>query len=116
MDIKYIEIIYIIAELNLFLIILSVNYMLKKLNEFFNLFIILNIIFIINKLFFYKKNFLVSETGDRHQKFVSEKSSSDRRNFFILKFSFFIHDQVLSFILFSFLILLLGIFSDCKHM
>ena len=35
--------------------------------------------------------------------------------FLFLSFLFFINDQILSFIFFSFLILLLGLFSDLKH-
>ncbi len=62
------------------------------------------------------KNFLISETGDRHQKFASkEKVPLTGGIFLFISFLFFINDQVLSFILFSFLILLLGIFSDLKH-
>ena len=66
--------------------------------------------------YFIKKNLLISETGDRHQKFASEKKVPLTGGIFLfLSFLFFINDQVLSFILFSFLILLLGIFSDLKH-
>ena len=66
--------------------------------------------------FLIKKNFLISETGDRHQKFASKKKIPLTGGIFIfLSFLFFINDQILSFIFFSFLILLLGIFSDLKH-
>lgn len=66
--------------------------------------------------YFIKNNLLISETGDRHQKFASEKKVPLTGGIFLfLSFLFFINDQVLSFILFSFLILLLGIFSDLKH-
>ena len=66
--------------------------------------------------FFIKKNFLISETGDIHQKFASkEKVPLSGGIFLFLSFLFFINDQILSFILFSFFILLLGIFSDLKH-
>ena len=66
--------------------------------------------------YFIKKNLLISETGDRHKKFASEKKVPLTGGIFLfLSFLFFINDQVLSFILFSFLILLLGIFSDLKH-
>ena len=65
---------------------------------------------------FTKKNILISETGDIHQKFASkEKVPLTGGLFLFSSFLFFINDQVLSFILFSFLILLLGIFSDLKH-
>ena len=66
--------------------------------------------------FLIKKNFLISETGDRHQKFASKKKIPLTGGIFIfLSFLFFINDQILSFIFFSFLILLLGLFSDLKH-
>ena len=66
--------------------------------------------------FFIKKNILISETGDKHQKFASkEKVPLTGGIFLFLSFLFFFNDQILSFILFSFLILLLGIFSDLKQ-
>ena len=69
----------------------------------------------INKLF-NKNNILISETGDRHQKFASKKKVPLTGGIFLfLSFLFFINDQLLSFILYSFLILLLGIFSDLKN-
>ena len=69
----------------------------------------------INKLF-NKNNILISETGDRHQKFASKKKVPLTGGIFVfLSFLFFINDQLLSFILYSFLILLLGIFSDLKN-
>ena len=68
----------------------------------------------INK-YFIKNNILISETGDRHQKFASKNKVPLTGGIFLfLSFLFFINDQILSFILFSFLILLLGIFSDLK--
>ncbi len=67
-----------------------------------------------NKIFL-KNNILISETGDRHQKFASKgKVPLTGGIFLFLSFLFFINDQILSFILFSFLILLLGVFSDLK--
>ena len=63
---------------------------------------------LVNNLFI-KKNFLISETGDRHQKFASkEKVPLTGGIFLFLSFLFFFDDQILSFILFSFLMLLLG--------
>ena len=60
-------------------------------------------------------NFLVSETGDRHQKFASNKIVPLTGGVFLfLSFLYFINYEVLSFILFSFLIFILGIFSDLK--
>ena len=65
--------------------------------------------------FFIKKKFLISETGDIHQKFASkEKVPLTGGIFLFFSFLFFFNDQILSFILFSFLILLLGISSDLK--
>ena len=73
------------------------------------------LLILVNKLFI-KKNFLISETGDRHQKFASkEKVPLTGGIFLFLSFLFFFNDQILSFILFSFLILLLGTFSDLKQ-
>ena len=70
---------------------------------------------LINK-FFIDNNILVNETGDRHQKFASkDKVPLTGGIFLFLSFLFFFNDQILSFILFSFLILLLGIFSDLKQ-
>ena len=70
---------------------------------------------LVNNLFI-KKNFLISETGDRHQKFASkEKVPLTGGIFLFLSFLFFFDDQILSFILFSFLMLLLGTFSDLKQ-
>jgi len=67
-------------------------------------------------IFFLKKNILISETGDIHQKFASrEKVPLTGGLFLFSSFLFFINEEILSFILFSFLILLLGIFSDLKH-
>ena len=72
------------------------------------------LLLLINK-FFVKKNILISETGDNHQKFASnEKVPLTGGIFLFLSFLFFSNDQILSFILFSFFILLLGIFSDLK--
>jgi len=70
---------------------------------------------LINRLFI-RKDILISETGDRHQKFASKNKVPLTGGIFLfLSFLFFINNQILSFILFSFLILLLGIFSDLKQ-
>ena len=70
---------------------------------------------LINK-FFINYNILISETGDRHQKFASkDKVPLTGGIFLFLSFLFFFNKEILSFILFSFLILLLGIFSDLKN-
>ena len=78
------------------------------------LFLLTIFIIFLNK---YLKNlgFLVSETGDRHQKFASNKIVPLTGGVFLfLSFLYFINYEVLSFILFSFLIFILGIFSDLK--
>lgn len=83
----------------------------------FILYLLLITIFLllINK-FLKNNNILVSETGDRHQKFASnEKVPLTGGIFLFLSFLFFFNNEILSFILFSFLILLLGIFSDLKN-
>lgn len=65
--------------------------------------------------FLIKNNVLISETGDIHQKFAS-KSKVPLTGGIILFLSilFFFNLGILSFILFSFIILILGIFSDLK--
>ena len=65
---------------------------------------------------FLKKNFLlVSVTGDNHQKFASDfKIPLTGGIFLFLGILYFLNQNILSLILFTFLILLLGIFSDLK--
>ncbi len=73
------------------------------------------LLLLINK-FFTNQNILISETGDRHQKFASkDKVPLTGGIFLIFSFLFFHNEKIHSFILFSFLILLLGIFSDLKR-
>ena len=85
------------------------------MSHLFFLFLLTIFIIFLNK-YLISLNFLVSETGDRHQKFASKKKIPLTGGIFIfLSFLFFINDQILSFIFFSFLILLLGLFSDLKH-
>ena len=51
---------------------------------------LLTILLLLINNFLIKKNFLISETGDRHQKFASKKKNSfNWWNFYIFKFSFF---------------------------
>jgi len=74
------------------------------------------IIFIlfINKLLI-KKKILISETGDIHQKFSSKSMVPLTGGFFIfLGYLNFLDEKIFSFILFTFLVLILGIFSDLK--
>ena len=85
------------------------------MNFLLYLFLLIVFLLLINN-FFINKNILISETGDRHQKFASkDKVPLTGGIFLLLSFLFFYNDKILSFILFSFLILLLGIFSDLKQ-
>lgn len=85
------------------------------MNFLLYIFLLAIFLLVINR-FFIRKNILISETGDIHQKFASkEKIPLTGGLFLFFSFLFFINDQVLSFVLFSFFILLLGIFSDLKH-
>ena len=70
--------------------------------------------FYINK-FFIEKNILISETGDKHQKFASiSKIPLTGGILLFLGFSSFINESILSLIFFSLLIIILGICSDLK--
>jgi|TARA_B110000259_G_scaffold61889_1_gene73247 UDP-N-acetylmuramyl pentapeptide phosphotransferase/UDP-N-acetylglucosamine-1-phosphate transferase len=75
----------------------------------------LTIIFLfINKLLIQKK-ILISETGDLHQKFASKSSVPLTGGLFIfLGYFYFINEKIFSFMIFSFIIFILGIFSDLK--
>ena len=62
-----------------------------------------------------KNNYLLSETGDGHQKFASKiKTPLTGGIFIFLSLIFFIDDYSPLLLLFSFLILMLGIISDLK--
>ena len=77
---------------------------------------VLTIFLLLTNKFFINYNILISETGDRHQKFASkDKVPLTGGIFLFLSFLFFFNEEILSFILFSFLILLLVIFSDLKN-
>ena len=81
---------------------------------FFYLAILAIFILFINK-FLLQKNILISETGDIHQKFASKSSVPLTGGLFIfLGFLYFLDEQIFSFTLFSFIVLILGIFSDLK--
>ena len=81
---------------------------------FFYLAILTIFILFINK-FLLQKNILISETGDIHQKFASKSSVPLTGGLFIfLGFLYFLNEQIFSFTLFSFIVLILGIFSDLK--
>ncbi len=84
------------------------------MNLFFYFFLTLIIIFFLNN-FLTKNNFLISLSGDAHQKFASKSKIPLTGGIFIfLYFLYFLDTNILSLILFSFLILILGIFSDLK--
>ena len=68
----------------------------------------------INK-YLIKKKILISETGDIHQKFASRSQIPLTGGFFIfMGYFYFLNEQIFSFILFSFIIFILGVFSDLK--
>ena len=77
--------------------------------------LLLTILIIFLNKYLINLNFLVSETGDRHQKFASNKIVPLTGGVFLfLSFLYFINYEVLSFIFFSSLIFILGMFSDLK--
>ena len=85
------------------------------MNFILYLFLILIFLYFINRIFL-KYNFLVSETGDRHQRFASKnKIPLSGGIFLFLSFLYMVDDNILSFILFCFIVLLLGLFSDLKY-
>lgn len=78
------------------------------------LFFLFLLIITLNK-FLLKKNVLLSETGDGHQKFASLKKVPLTGGIFIfLGYFYLINENIYSFIIFSGTILILGIFSDLK--
>ena len=80
----------------------------------FYLICLIALFFYINQ-FFIEKNILISETGDRHQKFASvSKIPLTGGILLFLGFSSFINENILSLIFFSLLIMILGICSDLK--
>ena len=81
---------------------------------FIYLFLLIIFIILFNK-FLVKKSFLLSETGDYHQKFASlSKVPLSGGIFIFLGFCYFINENIYSFLLFSSAVLILGIFSDLK--
>ena len=71
-------------------------------------------LFILNN-YFIKKKFLISETGDKHQKFASNiKTPLTGGLLIFLSFLYLFNQLEIYFIFFSFMIFLLGIFSDIK--
>ena len=72
------------------------------------------IILFINRFFLYKK-ILINETGDIHQKFASKSKIPLTGGLFIFfGYLYFLDNNILSFIFFSFTVFILGIFSDLK--
>lgn len=81
---------------------------------FIYLFFLTIFIFFLNS-FFRKKNFLISTTGDDHQKFASSEVIPLSGGIFIfLGIIYFYNINSSFFYIFSFLILMLGFFSDLK--
>ena len=81
---------------------------------FIYLFFLTIFIFFLNS-FFRKKNFLISTTGDDHQKFASSEIIPLSGGIFIfLGIIYFYNINSSFFYIFSFLILMLGFFSDLK--
>ena len=81
---------------------------------FIYLFFLKKFIFFLNS-FFRKKNFLISTTGDDHQKFASSEVIPLSGGIFIfLGIIYFYNINSSFFYIFSFLILMLGFFSDLK--
>ncbi len=81
---------------------------------FIYLFVLTIFIVLLNE-FLTKKKFLLSETGDVHQKFASvTKVPLTGGVFIFLGLFYFINYNIYSFILFSSAVLILGIFSDLK--
>ena len=71
-------------------------------------------ILLLNK-FFLRKKILINETGDVHQKFASKSKIPLTGGIFIFfGYLYFLDNEILSFITFSFIVFMLGIFSDLK--
>ena len=81
---------------------------------FFYLLALTIFILFVNK-FLLQKKILISETGDIHQKFASKSSVPLTGGLFIFAgYLYFLNEKIFSFILFSFIVFILGIFSDLK--
>jgi len=74
----------------------------------------LSIFILFTNKFLLKNNILINETGDIHQKFSSKSSVPLTGGIFIFLGFLFYYKGIYSFILFSFIILILGILSDLK--
>ena len=84
------------------------------MNYFFYI-VLLSILFLFINNYFIKKNILINITGDIHQKFASKLKIPLTGGIFIfLGILFFFNQNFKSLILFSSLILILGICSDLK--
>lgn len=85
---------------------------------FIYIYILLNVILllVLNK-YFKKKNLLISETGDFHQKFASkQKIPLTGGIFFLTSCLYFFNFELCIFYIFAITIFLLGIFSDLKYL
>jgi len=81
---------------------------------FFYLLTLTIFILFINRFLLHKK-ILISETGDIHQKFASKSKVPLTGGLFIfMGYFYFLNEKIFSFIFFSLIIFILGIFSDLK--
>ena len=81
---------------------------------FFYLLALTVFVLLINKALLHNK-LLTSETGDIHQKFAAKSKVPLTGGLFIfLGFFYFLNERASSFLLFSFIIFILGVFSDLK--
>tara|TARA_B100001093_G_scaffold507069_1_gene567030 strand:- start:611 stop:1630 length:1020 start_codon:yes stop_codon:yes gene_type:complete len=78
------------------------------------LFLLVIFILLFNKFLLHKK-ILINETGDIHQKFASKTKIPLTGGLFIfIGYLYFLNNNILSFILFAFIIFILGVSSDLK--
>ena len=83
--------------------------------NFFVYIFLLSFLLILLNGYLIRSDYLVSETGDNHQKFASKfKTPLTGGIFFFLSILFFYEELGINFLLFSILILILGIISDLK--
>ena len=86
------------------------------MNFFLYILFLLFLMILVNN-YFLKKEYLLSETGDNHQKFTSKVKIPLTGGIFIfLSIQFYYDELGINFLFFSSLILILGIISDLKLM
>ena len=86
------------------------------MNFFLYILFLLFLMILVNN-YFLKTEYLLSETGDKHQKFTSKVKIPLTGGIFIfLSIQFFYDELGINFLFFSLLILILGIISDLKLM